>query len=95
MIEAARLGTRALVSGYPQMKYICDQFKINARYFDAWDVEDAALQLKEMERSLVSEGVVGVYRGRDNTRKEFAQKIEALLRQAVSAGPVGPRDGGV
>jgi glycosyltransferase involved in cell wall biosynthesis len=48
--EAAWLGTPALSSGYPQMRYIGERFSIPMEFFNARNSTEMARALKDMER---------------------------------------------
>lgn len=79
VIDAARLGTRSLVSKYPQMVEICQEYGINANYFDPWDAGDTALALKAMEASLVVDGIGATMLNREQSTTTFESSIQALL----------------
>lgn len=49
VIEAARMGVRSLSSRYPQQESIESKFNLGMKFFDPFDVEDAAKGLHLME----------------------------------------------
>nr|BFD62741.1 hypothetical protein BdHM001_14220 [Bdellovibrio sp. HM001] len=52
VIEAARMGVRALSSRYPQQEHIDRSFSLNMKFFDPFDIKDAAAALSDMEKDL-------------------------------------------
>lgn len=50
VIEAAKLGVRSLSSRYPQQEYIDQHFDLGMEFFDPYNIADAALKLKLMEK---------------------------------------------
>ncbi|WP_158916707.1 glycosyltransferase [Caulobacter sp. S45] len=84
VIEAARLGTRSLVSVYPQMMEIVDHFRINAETFDPWDVEGAAIALKGMEKKLIEQGAAATCNFDDDDAVVFKSKLSMLLEHSLT-----------
>jgi glycosyltransferase involved in cell wall biosynthesis len=85
VIEAAQLGTRSLVSHYPQMRYIGNLFGINAMYFNPWDSEAAAASLLAMEETLVEEGSAATLSPPENLDAEFRLKLAKILQSTCDS----------
>jgi len=49
VLEAAELGIPSLSSDYPQIRYICELYGVQADFFDAHDAAEGARALKQME----------------------------------------------
>lgn len=81
VIEASELGTRSLVSEYPQMIFIAETFGINVNTFDPWDVADTASKLKAMEQSLIEDGITPTFKDPGDLRGRFKLEIADLLRE--------------
>jgi len=73
VIEAAELGTPAVVSDYPQMRFIAQAYGLEPRWFDPRDPLAAADALKQQETS-----------GRRAAAPKLALNFESELDSAVS-----------
>ncbi len=89
VIEAAEQGRASLASSYPQMRYMADAFKTQSVFFDPYDPEDTARQLKAMEESYPHRNKSLEFyappRDAMDIRREFASVILDGAQDAVHA----------
>ena len=83
VIEAAHLGTRSLVSKYPQMMEICEAYQIAVQTFDPWSTEDAARQMKAMEQSLLQYGAFYRWSNPGRQNETFAAQLGRLMQTSI------------
>lgn len=81
VIEAAELGTPAVSSSYPQMRYIADLYGLKPRWFDPLDSSDAAAALFAEEHSQTKSVSLGTAPDW-NTQMQELPKL--LLEELVS-----------
>ncbi|MGC1223029.1 MAG: hypothetical protein WA872_14725, partial [Candidatus Sulfotelmatobacter sp.] len=82
-IEAAQMGVRTLSADYPQMRYLCATFGINALFFPAFDATRSAAALKEMEIQTADAGRTATFTQPANYQADLARDYGTLVRRLL------------
>lgn len=87
VLEAAELGVPSLSSDYPQMRYICDLYQVQADFFDAHNIGDGAAALKRMEER---SGSGELKPGFQDLKPDLSEAFDLLLDRIFAPGGFQP-----
>jgi hypothetical protein len=82
--DAARAGKHLVSSDYPQMRYLCERYGVDALWFPAHDARAAARALLEGER-LYRAGASPGHALREDSEEERVSAYGTMVRQLLGA----------